>query len=105
MSEEWGPWIEHDGSGCPCLGAYVQTVRAHKFGRFGPGGSVVPLGNGTALVEGWIREPANWDWSMFGKTLPNGTVATKVLSYRIRKPKGLTILEGLLTNLPEEVDA
>jgi len=25
--------------------------------------------------------------------------------YRIRRPKGLTILEGLLENLPEDVDA
>ena len=25
--------------------------------------------------------------------------------YRIRKPRGLTILEGLLENLPEDVDA
>jgi len=32
-------------------------------------------------------------------------VGDEVIRYRIRKPRGLTILEGLLENLPEEVDA
>ena len=26
MSEQWGPWIEHDGKGCPCLGQWVKAV-------------------------------------------------------------------------------
>jgi hypothetical protein len=29
----------------------------------------------------------------------------EIIRYRIRKPKGLTILEGLLEDLPERVDA
>ncbi|MEM1372658.1 MAG: hypothetical protein AAGG72_10625, partial [Pseudomonadota bacterium] len=23
---EWGPWIEHDGMGCPCPGELVESV-------------------------------------------------------------------------------
>jgi hypothetical protein len=98
MSDEWGPWIEHDGKGCPCLGAWAQTERLGKY--------VFPhTGTHRAILEGRIEEPANWDWSRFGERLPRGTVASKVIRYRIRKPRGLTILESLLADLPERVDA
>jgi len=92
MSDEWGPWIEHDGKGCPCLGMWAQTERYGKnFVHFS--------------TDGRILEPANWDWSRFGERLPCGTVVSKILRYRIRKPRGLTILESLLADLPERVDA
>lgn len=26
MEEDWGPWIEHDGKGCPCAGMHVEVV-------------------------------------------------------------------------------
>lgn len=26
MSEEWGPWIEHGGGDCPCVGQLAQVV-------------------------------------------------------------------------------
>lgn len=25
MTDEWGPWIDHDGAGCPVLGEYVEA--------------------------------------------------------------------------------
>jgi hypothetical protein len=97
--EEWGPWIEHDGKGCPCLGAWAQTERlAPTFwpeSRF-----IIKVDGKWALIEGPIRQPEPWDWSMFGKLLPNKTIASKVLRYRIKKPKGLVILEKLLQELP-----
>lgn len=98
MSEEWGPWIEHDGKGCPCVGQYVHIVFERELsGRTGGGGR-----GSIAGPREWIgitNPPdgrGSWDWR---------TVYNRVIHYRIRKPRGLTILEGLLENLPEEVDA
>lgn len=104
QDEQWGPWIEHDGKGCPCLGAWAQTYRLGSGRRWKDGTHDLKK-----FIEGRIIEPANWDWAMFGKPLPGGTVASKVIRYRIRKPRGLTILEELLESIPapqpHEVDA
>jgi hypothetical protein len=93
MIDEWGPWIEHDGKGCPCVGQWVQAIvatpQAARFevshGRFDG-----PIWEGRATgIDGW-----------------NGpTEGFEIIRYRIRKPRGLTILEGLLENLPEMEDA
>lgn len=104
MSDEWGPWIEHDGKGCPCLGAWAQTERLGVNGRWADGADVISSRGNRALIEGRILHPENWDWSKFGQ-VAHGQRVSKVLRYRIRKPRGLTILEGLLANLPEKVSS
>lgn len=90
MSEEWGPWIEHDGRGCPCAGRVVEGERR------------------SGVVETWVAGTLNvgghgsmWVW---GTCVPKFR-DLEVVRYRIRKPRGLTILEGLLENLPERVPA
>jgi len=91
MSEDWGPWIEHDGKGCPCrIGETVQIE-----GHTGAWGRIV-VSTGVITSAGhshrsWIRRH-----SKHGQ---------QIIRYRIRKPRGLTILEGVLENLPEQVDA
>lgn len=98
MSEEWGPWIEHDGKGCPCLGAWARTERV--------GLNIFPsTGTRHAIIEGRILEPANWDWSRYGELMPGGTSASKILRYRIRKPRALQDLIKLVEELPEGVEA
>ena len=99
MSEEWGPWIEHDGKWKPSDGVFVEkeyadgTIlvgrtggRPHTNSEIG-----VPRYNGETFSSSWI-------WGNFGYCVP-------IIRYRIRKPRGLTILEGLLENMPEQVDA
>ena len=80
MSEEWGPWAEHDGMGCPCVGMYVEVD--HETGS----GLIIPRVSGEC---GWNGLPYE----------------SNVIRYRIRKPKGLQILEAILQDLPETVDA
>jgi len=84
---EWGPWIEHDGRVCPCGGEYVHAIHEFSYGLlkddFGISG---------------IHGGKSWDWS-------NHPEYSKIIRYRIRKPKGLTILEGILENLPKEVES
>lgn len=73
MSEEWGPWIEHDGRGCPCLGMYVRIEW--------PDGEFL---DGIAGSNGGY----SWDWS-------NSDWADPVIRYRIRKPRGLEALQKI----------
>ena len=87
MSEEWGPWIEHDGRGIPAnvVGAWCE-VTGHQ-----PWGNIVTrqgkVATGAAFAE------------------RDTLLGPRVIRYRIRKPRGLTILESLLADLPEKVDS
>ncbi len=81
MSEEWGPWIEHDGKGCPVPdGAFVLV-------DVGVGALIIGHGR---FCEFCVRT-ANRDWIAW----------PHVIRYRIRKPRGLTILEELIADLPQ----
>jgi len=91
---EWGPWIEHDGKGCPLHpGVYVMvcfewpTMKGKQKIQEGP------LTQARCASENWLW-PRRSEWGH----------PCVVAKYRIRKPKGLTILEGLLENLPKEVE-
>lgn len=92
MSEEWGPWIEHDGKGCPCLGMYVHRI-ADKPG-YNP-----ELGRSVTELVGIVEHVGPWIWG--------NPMYVRVLRYRIRKPRGLTILEKLIADIPQpaKVDA
>lgn len=71
MSEndgEWGPWIEHDGKGCPVDAGFVVLVDTDPYHMIGIG----------RYYEFKISN-ANKDW--VGWTLP--------IRYRIRKPRAL----------------
>jgi hypothetical protein len=101
MSEEWGPWIEHDGKGCPCRGEYVQaTDRGGVTAEF-VAGTQMCKGREPVFCHAWRQYlPNAWTWG----SMP-GREQYEIIRYRIRKPRGLTILEGLLEKLPDEVDA
>lgn len=83
MSEEWGPWIEHDGRGCPCHGKRVQA-------EFDVGTPRVIEG-----VVHCVKNNGQWDWE-----LADRYGLSRIIRYRIRKPRGMTILENLIADLP-----
>jgi len=89
IEDEWGPWIEHDGKGCPCVGAFVQSEERCGLVECHIAGSRNPHNRHTFSA---------WKW-------PTCPPERCIIRYRIRKPRGLTILHGLLENLPEQVDA
>ena len=99
MSEEWGPWVDHDGSGRPVpIGTVVRVRRS--------GGALDVIMVGRSFVE--FEDPydrrkhaSTWRWepdelAEFGHL---------IVAYRVRKPLGLTILEGILTGIREPEDA
>lgn len=90
----WGPWIKHDGKGCPVPLGFKIMVRAcwptlnkHE----------VSMG----VVTQTVRDSEHWLWPRATKFKHPCYVS----EYRIWKPRGMAILEEILTDLPEEVDA
>lgn len=92
--EEWGPWIEHDGKGCPAslLGRYVQAV-----------GSLGTVDE--RVVRDHIVFPPPGYHTQFERDdcIRNGVEF--IVRYRVRKPRALKQLRELVENLPERVDA
>ena len=87
MANEWGPWIKHDGNGCPCVGQYVRSETAD--------GSVMDhIAHGILEGEGELVIDS-WDWDMCDAS---GDTEWKVIRYRIRKPRGLTILQEIVAD-------
>lgn len=95
MTEEWGPWIGHDGKGCPCVGEYVhvvilsiQGVDPVSGGWSGPYKEINPW-----EAVGVAEEDAAWRWESGWHPVDR---------YRIRKPKGMSVLEGILKDVEDE---
>jgi len=87
-NEEWGPWIAHDGSGCPVAGMFTRDMLADGTTEDG-------------IVDPSCASPppdycSLWIWA----SIPDYKFHRRVIRYRIRKPKGTAILQSLLENLP-----
>lgn len=101
MADEWGPWIEHDGRGFPIpLGTLVHRVFDAPIDLI-LGSEITPTNE---IIEPLrASELQSWLW-VLPRYHPVGMVA-RVVRYRIRKPRGVAVLESLLSDLPEQVDA
>jgi len=77
--EEWGPWIVHDGKGCPVRqGLVVEVVSVDGFGF---------AMRSQGQVSGEC--PSSWDWRYYPQM-------RKIIRYRERRPKGLQVLLEIL---------
>lgn len=106
MSEEWGPWIEHDGRGCPpsIMGKVIEAEFTSEDGLECTGYRVLTVDELVASCESWnaathMGSGADGGWD--GKSFP----MEYVIRYRIRKPRALQDLIKLVEELPEGVDA
>ena len=97
MADEWGPWIEHDGRGCPLPAGTIgeAELRCQFVASF-----VAQCGStrGGPFV---VSRKAGSAWVWGSSAFPE----EEVLRYRVRKPRGMVVLESLLAELPERVDA
>jgi hypothetical protein len=89
MDEEWGPWIEHDGKGCPCVGKIVHAVRRDRKEVFCVAGARC-----LAAGEDPSGPESAWVWSNDGRE------RSEFVRYRIRRPKALRELIDMVENLP-----
>lgn len=81
--EEWGPWIDHDGRGCPVSrGVFCRTFHAD--------GSVDESESSGDLWSGW-----SWMVCKIG-----GTPGFAILRYQVRRPRALQQLREMIETLP-----
>lgn len=79
---EWGPWIVHDGKGCPVRqGVIVEVVSVDGFG-------FAMLSQGQVTGEC----PSSWDWRHYPEL-------RKIIRYRERRPKGLAMLLDIVRSV------
>ena len=91
MSEEWGPWIEHDGKGCPVIkGITVEAVFSQPFGE--------EIRQGVAGSDGG----ASWLWRKirYVGIVCYDTRSAPIIRYRVRRPKAMQQLIQMVENLP-----
>ena len=82
MQDIWGPWILHDGKGCPLPpGTIVEVVFEDRFGY---------QNRTIGCVDG--DSHSSWDWSFYPEL-------KKIVRYRDKKPKGLEMLREIAESL------
>lgn len=100
MSEEWGPWIEHDGRLVPVQsGTFIHIVFEDNDEWVGRENVDVSRSKFGVLIIPDGDAPYGWIWSH-----PECKRGDKIIRYRVRKPRGLTILEHIAQQ-PERADA
>ena len=97
MSEEWWPWVKHDGKGCPVENGVIVQIEWWTDGLKEWG--IYTIGS-TYTRESWNKAD-----EAYLQLKDMGIFNCGIIRYRIRKPKGLQILEALLQDLPETVEA
>jgi hypothetical protein len=101
MSEEWGPWKIHEGGPCPCVGHVVHIVVGFSDGydpmldSNPPDGLVIEVISNAEWVQ-IAEDDSGWRWE-------EGVYP--VIRYRIRKPRGMTVLEEIAQGVRQPEDA
>ena len=90
MSDEFGPWIEHNGKGCPVVGQVVLIKLANSAE------DVVVAG--LECLDSGI-DPSTHHLSAWVWTFPT---PKHIVRYRVKKPRGMEILESLLVEQYED---
>lgn len=93
MSEEWSDWFLHDGKGCPLsAGVFYESQSSC-------GCCMEAIVNGIDLHGiDWFPLRVDRRCNQCHRDLKLGVPT--VIRYRIRKPRGMTILENLIADLP-----
>ena len=96
MQYEWGPWIEHDGKGCPVPVGTVVLVRL-RCGELYQGVAGCSGYGDFAKPHGHENDPILSLWVHGEYSRP-----VDVVRYRVRKPRALSMLQRLVADLPAD---
>ncbi len=94
--EEWGEWQIHDGKGCPVPAGTMVAVIFRDMSEF----VGLALCNVHEVYRGQMPDDERWSrwwWASERNRIPN---EKHIIQFRIKRPKGLTILESLIADLP-----
>ena len=90
MAETWGPWIEHDGKGCPIRGL-IAEVTYERTMRRGDNAYGEPWRETITHIVPFAPRARSWDWSNWPKF-------SRVIRYRVRQFSALTDLKAICEN-------
>lgn len=103
-TEEWGPWIEHDGTRCPLpVGTVFQAQAKCKCAD----------SMGIAVISEGCRHPLCVDWvdlAAFGRAFMCNHCGQKICGeciirrYRIWRPRGVQMLIEIAENPRKKAD-
>ncbi len=107
MTDEWGPWIKHDGAFPDAIealpdGATFQALFQADSGFAPDEGDMGPLHQ--CFFWRWRDVRVGW-FRTERRRVCDDPIFAPVVYYRVRKPRALIELQRLIANLPEEVDA
>ena len=106
MTEEWGPWIEHDGMGCP------PEVRGRIVHAFFEAPDEQPLEHEGLLVDAviaccdsWNGAAYGWQGGWTGRWMGKEIPMRWVTRYRIKRLAAAQGIAALIESLPERQPA
>lgn len=86
MDSAWGPWVVHDGTGCPVrAGTIVEVVYEDSFGYRS---ASIGCTDGAGY--------SSWDWQYYPEL-------KKIIRYREKKPKALAQLRDMVRSLDDDL--
>lgn len=83
MVNDWGPWKDHFGNGCPL-----------------PVGTIAELMYEDCIEISDIK--GGLSWYITDPLYIDGVIVMPILAYRVKKPKGLAMLEELIQEVELE---
>lgn len=95
MSEEWGPWIEHDGKGCPLPVGIMCEAEGECGARTFRQVSFIRHDTKRRPTKPDCYNPWFWDTLSTDDRFWNAVV----VRYRTRKAKGLVVCEDILADV------
>jgi hypothetical protein len=103
MSEEWGPWIEHEGKSKPANGIVFEGVWATGTRAIAVvGGPMVGRWKRSEIGYAGPAYASSWIWEGKGISVP-------IIRYRLRRPRALQQMieraASLDATTPEREDA
>ncbi|GGE30062.1 hypothetical protein GCM10011360_17690 [Primorskyibacter flagellatus] len=99
MSDEWGPWIEHNGKCVPVVeGTFIHIVFDDGDEFIGIEGRCGTSAFGCKIIPDY-GEPWGWIWDH-----PMcRSLGDRIIRYRIHKPRALALLKSIAKELEVEM--
>jgi hypothetical protein len=107
MVEDWGPWFDHDGRGCPCPGRMAHVVLGIAVDICPDGVQIFDPGRDPGIWDASVIEVisdyeaiviaedgGSWSWSP--ESYP-------IVRYRIRRPDAVRQLVGLVEGMRDRL--
>jgi hypothetical protein len=92
--EQWGPWVRHFGQGMPVQAGTIVEVTTYEAVNPNKGEVIGRVGvAGVDLVKSWSWKPETRS--------KNPTKSLPIDLYRIKRPRGMEVLQELLKEIPQ----